>query len=144
MRILILTNSFPSKSETFIANHVYGLAKKGHDVIVRIVYCSTRKKRFAGIASVLQGIRYALFHPIRFGRVIAQMRLHYDAAVSQAFAAARYALRHPLKTARIIACAKETGQKSPMISRWRRSVGRLDPHQRAWMSNLTLFSGSAS
>ncbi len=34
MKILILTNTYPSRSQTFIRNHVEGLAEKGHDVTV--------------------------------------------------------------------------------------------------------------
>ncbi|WP_319559854.1 glycosyltransferase [Marispirochaeta sp.] len=107
MRILILTNSFPHTSETFIHNHIQGLADRGNQVTVfakrakrnaentdpdqlyRIVYYSTAQKNRAAFNALQSTFFYVLRHPLRFFSVLRQIAVHHDWAVLQSFAAAR-------------------------------------------------------
>jgi colanic acid/amylovoran biosynthesis glycosyltransferase len=106
MRILILTNSFPSDSGTFVHNHVCGLAERGHDVTVlakrskgtpypedtpvfRLIYYSSEKKRRAPVFAGRSALFFFLRHPLRFFRIIHQILIHHDWAVIQAFSAFR-------------------------------------------------------
>jgi colanic acid/amylovoran biosynthesis glycosyltransferase len=106
MRILILTNSFPSDSATFVYNHVRGLAERGHDVTVlakrskgtpypedssvfRLIHYSSEEKRRAPVFACKSALLFCLRHPLRFFRVIHQILIHHDWAVVQAFSAFR-------------------------------------------------------
>ena len=104
MRILILTNSFPSPSATFVLNHIRGLAECGHDVTVlakrspgidfaedtpvfRVIHYSSKKKRRAPIFAGKSALLFFLGHPLRFFRLIRQILIHHDWAVMQVFSA---------------------------------------------------------
>lgn len=106
MRILILTNTFPSPSGTFVFAHVRGLAERGHEVTLlakrsqgpvreisdlpfRVVYFSSRRRRTAPILTAVFAVRHLLRHPTQFFRVLAQVLVHHDWAVLQAFAASK-------------------------------------------------------
>jgi colanic acid/amylovoran biosynthesis glycosyltransferase len=106
VRILILTNSFPSASGTFVYNHVHGLANRGHDVLVlakrsnrvpypentaaiRVILYSSEQKSRAPFFSCKPALLFFLRHPLRFFRVIRQILIHNDWAVMQAFSAFR-------------------------------------------------------
>ncbi len=89
MHILILTNSFPHTSETFIHNHIQGLAARGNHVTVlakrakqnsakadpeqpyRILYYSSARKKSAALYALKSAFCYTLRHPLRFGSVLA-------------------------------------------------------------------------
>jgi colanic acid/amylovoran biosynthesis glycosyltransferase len=102
MRILILTNSFPSASATFVYNHVRGLAGRGHDVTVlakrskgipypedtpvfRLIHYSSEGKRRVLVFACKSALLFFLRHPLRFFRIIHQILIHHDWAVMQVF-----------------------------------------------------------
>jgi colanic acid/amylovoran biosynthesis glycosyltransferase len=104
MRILILTNSFPSASGTFVHNHVCSLAERGHDVTVlakrsngapypaamptfHVIRYSSEKKRRAPFFACKSALLFFLRHPLQFFRVLRQILIHHDWAVMQAFSA---------------------------------------------------------
>lgn len=93
MTIAIVTISFPTVSETFIANKVLHLAKKGHNLVV---FCSSINtvlfnKLFSGVGSVKVValtkrliLSYAALHPSTllkgragFNTLVNKARLHY-------------------------------------------------------------------
>lgn len=93
MTVAIVTISFPTVSETFIANKVLHLAKKGHTIIVLCSSINTAlyNKLFTGITNIKvialskrMMLSYAALHPVTllkgragFSALATRARLHY-------------------------------------------------------------------
>lgn len=104
MRILVLTNSFPSPSETFVLNHLLGLARRGHELTVlakrakggaavadypfTLIHYASRSKRLAPLAALAATLKALFTRPRSALRVLAAVARHGDAAVTQALALA--------------------------------------------------------
>ncbi len=105
MRILILTNTFPCASETFIRNHVDGLLRRGHAVTVlakrgepdaspppkdtEVVYYAARDRRDAPKAALGALLRNAVLRPSRVARCLSFLVQGGDPSLLQTLAAAR-------------------------------------------------------
>ncbi len=105
MRILILTNTFPCASETFIRNHVDGLLRRGHAVTVlakrgeksapspptgaEVIYYAARNRRDAPKAALGLLLRNAVLRPPRTARCVSLLLHGGDPSIIQTLSAAR-------------------------------------------------------
>ncbi len=105
MRVLILTNTFPCASETFIRNHVDGLLRRGHSVTVlakrgemdgppppsdaRVLYYAASDRRDAPKAALGALLRNAVFRPSRVARCLLFLVQGCDPSLVQTLEAAR-------------------------------------------------------
>ena len=88
MKILILTNSYPSRSQTFIRNHVEGLADRGHEVTVlakhgnevlssskysssiKIIYFGSGNRRILALRIFLSLFKAFFLQPVRYWKTV--------------------------------------------------------------------------
>jgi colanic acid/amylovoran biosynthesis glycosyltransferase len=106
MKVLILTNTFPVKSERFILNHIKGLVSLGHAVTVLAkragepnaadipqnmdtLYYSSKKRKFLFFFIIKCCLFFLLFRPVSFFKIIGQIISHRDFSVLQIFFALR-------------------------------------------------------
>jgi colanic acid/amylovoran biosynthesis glycosyltransferase len=101
LKILIITNTFPCKSETFIINHVAGLASKGLSITIlakrkesfniflskniEVIYFSSASRRFLSIFLIANSLLFLFSHPFLFFKILSHVFFHHDFSILQIF-----------------------------------------------------------